>query len=58
MFGSTLGNLSEFADLLAFCERSAMRPVIDSVHALDDVTQALARLESGRQFGKIALTIG
>ena len=57
VFGSTLGNLSEFGDLLKFCERSAMRPVIDSVHALDAVTQALDRLESGRQFGKIALNI-
>jgi NADPH:quinone reductase-like Zn-dependent oxidoreductase len=57
VFGSTLGTLAEFRDLLAFCERSPMRPVIDSVYALDDVTQALDRLESGRQFGKVAVAI-
>jgi NADPH:quinone reductase-like Zn-dependent oxidoreductase len=34
-----------------------MRPVIDSRYPLDAVTQALDRLESGGQFGKIALTI-
>jgi NADPH:quinone reductase-like Zn-dependent oxidoreductase len=56
VFGSTLGTLAEFRDLLAFCERSPMRPVIDSRYPLDDVPQALARLESGGQFGKIALT--
>ncbi|WP_119354853.1 zinc-binding dehydrogenase [Azohydromonas sediminis] len=57
VFGSTLGTLAEFRDLLAFCERSPMRPVIDSVDALDDVTQALDRLGSGRQFGKVAVAI-
>ena len=57
VFGSTLGTLSEFRDLLALCERSPMRPVIDSCHSLDAVTQALDRLESGRQFGKVAITI-
>ena len=58
VFGSTLGTLAEFADLLAFCERSPMRPVIDSRHALDAVPQALGRLESGQQFGKVAITTG
>ncbi len=57
VFGSTLGNLAEFRDLLALCERSAMRPVIDSHYALGHVAQALDRLESGSQFGKIALSI-
>lgn len=57
VFGSTLGTLAEFRDLLSFCERSPMRPVIDSVYALGDVAQALDRLESGRQFGKVAVAI-
>jgi NADPH:quinone reductase-like Zn-dependent oxidoreductase len=57
VFGSTLGTLAEFRDLLAFCERSSMRPVIDSRNVLDEVPQALARLESGGQFEKIALAV-
>lgn len=57
VFGSTLGNLAEFRDLLVLCERSPMRPVIDSRYPLGTVSQALDRLESGGQFGKIALAI-
>lgn len=58
VYGSTLGTLSEFADLLAFCERHAIKPVIDSRYPLDQAREALARLESGEQFGKVAITIG
>ncbi len=57
VFGSTLGTLAEFRDLLALCERSPMRPVIDSRYPLGAVAQAFERLESGQQFGKVALTI-
>ncbi len=58
VFGSTLGTLAEFADLLALCSRTGLRPIIDSSHALANVTDALDRLESGRQFGKVVVTIG
>ena len=57
VLGSTLGNLSELHDLLAFCQRHGVRPVIEQSYALDDVHTALSRLESGEQFGKIALAI-
>jgi len=57
IFGSSLGNLGEFRDLLGFVERTGLRPVIDSEYALDDVHAALDRLESGAQFGKVALRI-
>lgn len=57
VLGSTLGNLSELHELLAFCQRHGVRPVIEQSYALDDVHTALSRLESGEQFGKIALAI-
>lgn len=57
IFGSTAGNFSEFRDLLAFCRRGEIRPVIDSRFGLDDVHAALSRLEAGEQFGKIAVEI-
>ena len=57
VLGSTLGNLSELHELLAFCQRHGVRPVIEQSYALDDVHAALSRLESGEQFGKIALAI-
>lgn len=57
IFGSTLGTLDEYRDLLALAARGGLRPVIDSRHALDDVHSALDRLASGAQFGKIAIEI-
>lgn len=57
ILGSTLGNLSEYRDLLTFVERQALVPVIDSMFPLERVHDALTRLESGQQFGKVALQL-
>lgn len=57
ILGSTLGTLGEFRDLLTACERHALRPVIDTVYPLSEVHRALDHLDSGRQFGKIALDL-
>jgi NADPH:quinone reductase-like Zn-dependent oxidoreductase len=57
IFGSTLGDLDEFADLLTWVKRSGLRPVLDSHYPLADLHKALDRLEAGRQFGKIAIGI-
>ncbi len=58
VLGSTMGTLAELHELLTFCQRHGVRPVIEQTFALDDVHAALDRLESGEQFGKIALEIG
>ncbi len=58
VFGSTLGTLAEFGDLLAFCARAGIRPMIDSRFPLAQAREALARLESGHQFGKLGIVIG
>lgn len=58
VYGSTLGNLAEFGDLIGFCARHGIRPVIDSRYPLERVHDALDRLASGRQFGKVAIEIG
>lgn len=57
ILGSTLGDLHEFRDLLALVGRTGLKPVIDSTFALPEVHAALDRLESGHQFGKVALQI-
>ena len=57
VLGSTMGTVAELHDLLAFCQRHDIRPVIEQSFALDDVHAALNRLESGEQFGKIALVM-
>jgi NADPH:quinone reductase-like Zn-dependent oxidoreductase len=57
VFGSTLGTRDEFAHLLEAASRGRFRPVIDSRYPLESVHAALDRLESARQFGKIAITL-
>ncbi|MFD2376989.1 zinc-binding dehydrogenase [Ottowia pentelensis] len=57
VLGSTMGTVAELHQLLAFCQRHGLRPVIERTFALHDVHAALSLLESGRQFGKTALTI-
>lgn len=57
ILGSTLGDLHEMDALLRACAGGAIRPVIDSTWALDELHAALDRLEAGAQFGKIALRL-
>jgi NADPH:quinone reductase-like Zn-dependent oxidoreductase len=57
IMGSTLGDYSEFSDLLGFVARHGIEPVIDSEFPLARVHEALSRLESGEQFGKVGLTL-
>jgi NADPH:quinone reductase-like Zn-dependent oxidoreductase len=54
--GVTMGTRADLAALLAFCARTGVRPVIDSEHRLANVRDALARLESGAQTGKLVVT--
>lgn len=57
ILGSTLGDLHEMDALLRACAGGAIRPVIDSTWALDDLHAALDRLEAGAQFGKVAVRV-
>jgi NADPH:quinone reductase-like Zn-dependent oxidoreductase len=57
IFGSTLGNPDEFANLLEWCAQGRLRPPIGARHGLDDIHTALSQLESGEQLGKIAIDI-
>lgn len=57
IFGSTLGNPTEFAELIAWCDSGKLTPPIDLHYPLDDIRTAFDHLESGSQFGKIAIDI-
>ncbi len=57
ILGSTLGNFDEFRDLLNLVARTGLRPIIDSEFSLDQTHAALDRLESGAQFGKVAIRL-
>jgi NADPH:quinone reductase-like Zn-dependent oxidoreductase len=56
LLGSTMGNAGEFEAVLSAIG-AGLRPVVDSVHALDDVVGALERLDHAEQFGKVTLRV-
>lgn len=55
ILGSTMGTPRDFASMLEFVNRHQIRPVIDSVYALDQFNTAFERLRNADQFGKIVL---
>ena len=57
ILGSTMGNAGEFESVLRLIDEG-MKPVVDSVHPLADVSKALAHLDAGEQFGKVILRVG
>jgi NADPH:quinone reductase-like Zn-dependent oxidoreductase len=58
VFGSTMGNRREFAEMLNFVRQRGVKPVIDQVLPLSEGANAMARMEQGQQFGKIVLKVG
>lgn len=58
VLGSTMGTRDELARLLAFCERTDVRPVIDRVLPLTSAREGFAALAHGDVFGKVVLTAG
>ena len=57
ILASTMGSPQEFRDMVAFVNQTRIRPVVDQVFALSDASQALARLESGEQLGKVVIEV-
>lgn len=57
MFGAYLGTKQELVEMLNFMQRHGIRPVIDSVFALEDAILAHARMEMGQHFGKVVLKV-
>jgi NADPH:quinone reductase-like Zn-dependent oxidoreductase len=55
--GTTMGTRDEFLSMLDFVEGRQLRPVIDSTFALDNINEAIKRMQQGDQFGKIVLQI-
>jgi NADPH:quinone reductase-like Zn-dependent oxidoreductase len=57
LLGSTMGSPTDFQSMLAFVARHAIHPVIHEVVPLDKLGDAIASMDSGKQFGKIILKI-
>ncbi|HSI92297.1 MAG TPA: zinc-binding dehydrogenase [Jiangellaceae bacterium] len=58
IFGSTMGTRDELTRLLAFSERTDVRPVIDRVLPLTAARDGFAALARGEIFGKVVFTAG
>ncbi|MHC4519334.1 MAG: zinc-binding dehydrogenase [Planctomycetota bacterium] len=57
ILGSTMGSAEDFRNMIRTVAVSELRPVIDEVFSLERVRDAMAKMEAGRQFGKIALKV-
>jgi NADPH:quinone reductase-like Zn-dependent oxidoreductase len=52
-----MGTRADFAGMLSLYGDGGLRPVIDRVFPLAEVTDAHRRMDRGEQFGKIVLRI-
>jgi zinc-binding alcohol dehydrogenase/oxidoreductase len=57
IYGTTLGSPAEFAAMLDLVAEHRLRPMIDSVHRLDDIASAHRRQESSEHMGKVVITL-
>lgn len=55
--GTTMGTRDEFLSMLDFVESRKLKPIIDSTFPLENINDAIQRMEEGNQFGKITLQI-
>jgi NADPH:quinone reductase-like Zn-dependent oxidoreductase len=57
VMGSTMGSAEDFRQMVRAVTVGKLRPVMDEVFPLENVRDATERMETGRQFGKIALRV-
>lgn len=57
ILGSTLGSLAELRQMVRAVTVNKLKPVLDEVFPLERACEAMAKMEAGRQFGKIVLNV-
>jgi NADPH:quinone reductase-like Zn-dependent oxidoreductase len=57
ILGSTMGSAEDFRQMLRTVTVNQLKPVIDQVFPLEEVRDAMQKMEAEKQFGKIALRI-
>lgn len=57
IMGSTMGNATEYAEIVRLLGRGELRPIVDSIHPLENAVEAFRRLREGHQMGKIVVEI-
>jgi zinc-binding alcohol dehydrogenase/oxidoreductase len=57
IFGSTMGTAEDFAGVYELVASGRVKPLVDRVFPLEEAADAHRHLESGKQFGKVVLTV-
>ena len=57
IYGTTMGTRDEFLSMIDFIESRKLKPVIDQVLPFRNFNEALKKMESSEQFGKLVLKI-
>jgi NADPH:quinone reductase-like Zn-dependent oxidoreductase len=57
IMGSTMGSNEDFHQTVKAVAAAKLRPVIDSVTPLENITDAMGKMEAAEQFGKIVLEV-
>jgi NADPH:quinone reductase-like Zn-dependent oxidoreductase len=55
--GSTMGNDSEFEEMVDFVNQHKIKPVISSVRPIEEAISAFDEMHAGHQFGKLVIRI-
>ncbi len=56
LLGSYMGTMGELHKVLKFVFNGTLKPVVDRVYPLSEITAAHRRLENNEQFGKVVVT--
>ncbi len=57
VMGSTMGSNEDCRQMLDAVEKAKLKPIIDSVLPLENAKEAMGKMESSKQFGKIVLKV-
>ena len=58
IYGSTLGSMGEFHQLLDAVSRGLLDPLVDKVYRLSNIEAGFVHLEEGKQMGKLLVNVG
>jgi NADPH:quinone reductase-like Zn-dependent oxidoreductase len=57
LFGLLNGPKDRLEELLGFCEKHQVRPIVDKVFSFEEASKAIEYLWSGSHFGKVVIKI-
>lgn len=57
IMGSTMGSETEFAAMLDFVNSHKIKPIIDQIYDLEDINEAMDKMDKHLQFGKLVIKV-